>query len=85
MQAQRIDRLGPGGGGDDLIAFIGPAQLALQREVVLDDEQDGPHLGHAAASSAVAAGSVTRKRVPAPSRLVTVSVPPIALASSRAS
>ena len=85
VQAQRIDRLGPGGGGDDLIAFIGPTQLALQREVVLDDEQDGTHLAHAAASSAVAAGSVTRKRVPAPSRLVTVSVPPIALASSRAS
>src|SRR5690606_26183249 len=80
------------GGGDDLIAVIGPAQLALEPGIVLDDQQLGERFGfglaHAAlsvTSAAWAARSTTRKRLPAPSRDVTSMRPPIAWASWRAS
>ena len=49
VRAQRLDRAGAVAGADDLIAFVGPFELALQALVVLDDEQHGKFgfVGHA--------------------------------------
>ena len=89
--AQRLDRRVAVAGADHLIAVIGPFELALQALVVLDDEQDGEFgcgrscafpFGFAAVS---AAGSKMVKVVPLPGRLSTLSRPPIAAISERAS
>src|SRR5213075_1243347 len=74
-----------------LIAFVGPFQLALQAFVVLDDEQDGEGflVGHARFLVGSLNGSAPVrtivKVVPWPGRLSTLSCPPIAATSERAS
>ncbi len=94
--AQRVERAGAVAGDDDVIILIGPAQLALQSGIILDNEEFWPDLrrdirsvAHAASPRLAgvdrAIGSATRKRVPSPSRLVTETLPPIASASCRAS
>src|SRR5690606_32303396 len=80
-------------GGEDLIAFVSPAQLTLQAGIILDDQQLGQGHGfvvtHAACSTSCrtppAVRSSTLKRVPRPSALSTSIRPPISSASFCAS
>src|SRR5690349_995974 len=91
VQAQRYDRFRTVVRRDHTIAVIGPFQLTLEAFVVLDHEQDG-EIGlvvHArfliGSATDSAAGSKIVKVVPLPGLLSTLSRPPIAAISDRAS
>src|SRR3546814_2129521 len=88
LGAQHVDRGRAVACHQHLVIVVRPAQLALEPQIILDDQQFARSL-HAASPSAAtrrrAAGSVTRKRVPSPSRLATLTSPPIAAVSWRAS
>src|SRR3546814_14962399 len=81
LGAQHVDRGRAVACHQHLVIVVRPAQLALEPQIILDDQQFARSL-HAASPSAAtrrrAAGSVTRKRVPSPSRLATLTSPPIA-------
>ena len=84
LGAKDVDRRVAVRGDEHLIILIGPAQLALQALIVLDDQQAGLEGGvHAYFRSGKvpalsASGRKMVKRVPSPSRLSTSSRPPIA-------
>src|SRR3546814_5404560 len=84
LGAQHVDRGRAVACHQHLVIVVRPAQLALEPQIILDDQQFARSL-HAASPSAAtrrrAAGSVTRKRVPSPSRLATLTSPPIAAVS----
>ena len=94
VRAQQVDRAASRSERDQhFIIVIGPAQLALQPFVVLDDQQLGLGLGSSCAhpfklgrgGRRSAPGKKIVKRVPSPSRLSTSSRPPIAVTKARAS
>src|SRR3546814_2343935 len=93
-----LHRLRPVARDQNLIVLIGPAQLALQTHIVLNDQQLGWRfravVAHQAALSVflwmfgvavTATGRIKVKRLPSPSRLSTPIRPFIAAARARAS
>src|SRR3546814_20400780 len=98
LGAQNLHRLGPVARDQNLKVPIGPAQLALQTHIVLNDQQLGWRfravVAHQAALSVflwmfgvagTATGRIKVKRLPSPSRLSTSIRPFMAAARARAS
>ena len=87
MQAQRVDRRGTVARHHNLVILIGPAQLALQPLVILDDQQDRLPVLHAASLTCpgAALGSQIVTLLPAPGAVTTPMRPPIAPTRVRAS
>ncbi len=91
LRAKQVDRRVAIGGDQHLIIVIGPAQLALQPLVVLDDQQFRPGVHAHALIRPISemlvspSGKKTVKRLPSPARLSTSIRPPIAAIRLRAS